>query len=59
MTSESMLAQRRAVAPPGRRLRALMSLGSIPVSPTRSMALHRRPCLIQAGLMEERWPLLS
>jgi len=59
MTSESMLAQRRAVAPPGRRLRAVMSLGSMPVSPNRALALQRRPFVIHLLVMEERFPALS
>lgn len=51
MASLSMLAQSRAVAPPGRRERALMSFGSMPVEACRRLAEWRRALVTYWGVI--------
>ncbi len=51
MASLSMLAQSRAVAPPGRRERALTSAGSIPVVACSRCAEWRRALVMNVGVM--------
>lgn len=50
MISESMRAQSRAVAPPGRRERAVSKRGSIPVKVSREAAAWRRPLVMNWDL---------
>jgi hypothetical protein len=50
MTSASIPAQRSAVAPPGRKLRAVSSDGSIPVRCLRSLAEWRSALVMFVGL---------
>lgn len=47
----SMLAHIRAVAPPGRRLRALRSFQSMPEAFWRSLALCRRPFVMKDAVI--------
>lgn len=51
MASLSTLAQSKAVAPPGRKERALMEKGSIPVDGFTSVAAWRRALVMCVDLM--------
>ena len=57
MGSESTPAQRRAVAPPGRSERALISWGSMPVESWRDPAACRKALVTnRAGVLyQPRW----
>ena len=52
-------AQSRAVAPPGRRLRAESFAGGMPVLCSRAAAAWRRPWVIQVAGTEDKVPAVS
>jgi hypothetical protein len=54
--SESMPAHSRAVAPPGRRLRALRRAGSIPVRWWSAAAARRRVEVMVVGRVKSKGP---